>query len=39
VIDDLRGFYGRAQLLATLPAAPRRRAGLHQMLRYMPKVG
>ncbi len=36
--DGLGGFYRRAQLLATLPAAGGRRAGLHQMLRYLPKV-
>ncbi|MDQ7904630.1 serine hydrolase [Phytohabitans sp. ZYX-F-186] len=35
----LSGFYGRLGLLATLPAAPGRRAGPHSGFRYIPKVG
>lgn len=33
------GFYGRASLLADLPAAPGRPRGLHTGLRFVPKVG
>jgi CubicO group peptidase (beta-lactamase class C family) len=36
---SLSGVYARMGLLAALPAGPRRRPGLHQGFRYIPKVG
>lgn len=36
--SSLRGLLSRSGLLATLPPAPGRRAGLHRILRYTPKV-